>query len=596
MAIKPDALNQELPGMERVPNRPPSIEDIELANAIRNLFYRARAARRPLIQEWQKNYRILRNRTWLSTRPTWLPNPEVPEIYPIVSSITGWMTDQRPTLQVIPAAQPHSPYYQFYNQLGDDLQTAMQATWTLNEYEAEIEQVIWDGMTCGAGIFKSGWDHTLSDGMGDAIMRRVDPWTFYPDPNATSMKDANYFMEVRTMSLQELDRRHPGAWELIGSGGAIEDTDDSPTAYDTTSSMPKANPGAISPATAPRYGLPGQGRMSATQATEDMGVTVFEAWIREHETETDDNGNEIVHDGWRVIVMANSHILLNEKATDIWAHGQQPYDRWVPNRTGDFWGGVPMVTLLRPAQLSINRLLAAAQLHIELTGNPVFKESPRAGIQRTKITNKPGQRLTVGEGATAEWLQQPQLSQDIPAMVSFYIGEMERVSGLSAIARGMMPQGRPAQGTIADIQESSFVRIRLGQRNLEWCLRSAGEKIAALICEFYTEPRLVAVVGPSAESSSKALTGRHFYVPTEEGRVPMRFQLLVQAGSSLPTSRGARISEADTLFAMGAIDELALLEVHDWPNAQQVAKRVMELKATGVMQPPGARQRTQRSS
>lgn len=596
MAIRPDALAKELPQSSPKPLAPPTADDLELASAIRNLFFRARAARRPLVAEWSKNYRILSNRTWLSTRPSWLPNPEVPEIYPIVSSITGWMTDQRPTLQVIPASEPHSPYHEFYAQLGNDLQTAMSATWMVNEYEAEIEQVIWDGMTCGAGIFKSGWDHTLHDGMGDAILRRVDPYTFYPDPNATSMKDANYFIEVRTMSLQELDRRHPGAWNLIGRGGMIEDTDEAPTQLDAQGTMPKANPGALSPATTPRYGLPGQSRLSATDATEDMGVTVFEAWIREHETKTDDDGNEVVHDGWRVIVMASNHILLNEPAKELWGHGQQPYDRWVPNRTGEFWGGVPMVSLLRPAQLSINRLLAAAQLHIELTGNPVFKESPRAGIQRTKITNKPGQRLTVGEGSTAEWLTGPQLTQDIPAMVSFYIGEMERVSGLSSIARGMMPSGRPAQGTIADIQESSFVRIRLGQRNLEWALRSAGEKIASLICEFYTQPRLVAIVGPSAETSSRALTGRHFYVPTNEGRVPMRFQLLVQAGSSLPTSRGARISEADTLYAMGALDDMALLEAHDWPNHRMIAQRVMEAKATGVMQPPGARQRTQRSS
>ena len=38
----------------------------------------------------------------------------------------------------------------------------------------------------------------------------------------------------------------------------------------------------------------------------------------------------------------------------------------------------------------------------------------------------------------------------------------------------------------------------------------------------------------------------------------MRFQVLVYAGSMLPTSRQARIAEADTLFAMGGIDRAAL--------------------------------------
>ncbi len=107
---------------------------------------------------------------------------------------------------------------------------------------------------------------------------------------------------------------------------------------------------------------------------------------------------------------------------------------------------------------------------------------------------------------------------------------------------------------------------------------------------------MIAIVGPQQQLQAKALRGNHFYLPTPRGRMPMKFQLNVMAGSQQATSRNARIGEADALFALGAIDEIALLEIHDFPNWTTVAERVMKLKATGAMQPPGARQRSGRTS
>lgn len=83
-----------------------SMSDEETVRFVRELFYRARSYRRPIIATWNRNYRLLRNRTWLADRAAWLPSPEVPEIRPIISQLSGWMTDQRPTYTAVPAASP----------------------------------------------------------------------------------------------------------------------------------------------------------------------------------------------------------------------------------------------------------------------------------------------------------------------------------------------------------------------------------------------------------------------------------------------------------------------------------------------------------
>lgn len=72
----------------------------------------------------------------------------------------------------------------------------------------------------------------------------------------------------------------------------------------------------------------------------------------------------------------------------------------------------------------------------------------------------------------------------------------------------------------------------------------------------------------------------------------MKFKLNVDVGSQTQTSREAREAKAMSLYGMGAIDDIALLEAVDFPNRAVINERVLKLKAAGAFQAPGARQRT----
>jgi hypothetical protein len=50
----------------------------------------------------------------------------------------------------------------------------------------------------------------------------------------------------------------------------------------------------------------------------------------------------------------------------------------------------------------------------------------------------------------------------------------------------------------------------------------------------------------------------------------------IEAGSSLPQSRLARREEASELFSAGAIDQEALLDSYDWPDREEIMKRMRE--------------------
>lgn len=74
--------------------------------------------------------------------------------------------------------------------------------------------------------------------------------------------------------------------------------------------------------------------------------------------------------------------------------------------------------------------------------------------------------------------------------------------------------------------------------------------------------------------------------PAEPGKeeVEKAFKVLqmtveIEAGSSLPQSRLARREEASELFGAGAIDQEALLDSYDWPDREEIMKRMKEQAA-----------------
>jgi len=571
--------------------------DPELPSRVRSLYNDAKAARSLRIERWQRAYRLINNQAWSPLREAWQPSPSASEIYPITAAMAGWMTDMRPGIEFLPMMNPGTPIANGLQQLATDLQVAYRASWLNNEEDAELEKVIWDAMAYGTGFAKTYWDPAAADGFGDARFVRTDPFAIYPDPKCHSFDDANYILEVQRMSIQELDRRFPGTAKKLRalSGMKDEPIEEREDPFKSQGRVPMSNTGAISPVTAPMWGLPGDSREHVFR---DDGVTVFECWMREHEMVEDDQGQQHVKDRWRVVITAADEVLLDETAENLYKHGQHPYSRYVLADLGEFWG-ISLVDHLAPLQIALNRLLAAVQSHAELVGNPVFLEPTNSGIPRTRITNRAGQRLTVNQGAVGNisWLVPPPMSKEVNDLIQFYIGEMERVSGLTATSRGNMPQGRNAEGVVDAVQEAAFVRVRLALRSLERTLRDIGRKKGSMIADFYNEPRMVSVVGDSGVTTVAAFQKNHFYARDfdQQAPGPFRFTVVAQAGGQQPISRRAREANAVRMYAMGAIDRMALLEEMDWPNRDAIVKRIGEMEAMGVQVGPGSRSSTRNS-
>jgi hypothetical protein len=559
----------------------PHSPDHELTGRLYELYQQAKRARTQKAETWRKNYLLAMNR--------WGRSPDDPrdsEIYPILRQRVAWMTDQETNFNIDPASDPFDDFNDYQTKLAEQLEALLHTNYKVYGWYSQIAMALWDSPIYGAGILKAGWDSGLEEGLGNITLNRVDPWTFYPDPNATSFLDCQYLFEVHKWSIDEIERRFPNVpISLIEDAvreGDRQKTDASPQDKD----FPRYNRDGIpinlgqGPVS---VGFPGQG--TSIQNVLQAGVNVYECWLHENIYEerepTDPNEptpEPVVYDQWRVVVFTGEVVLLDETASNLWDLDRHPYERYVDDEIGEFWS-TPMVAHLAPLQLFINQLLSAAASNVLLISNPIFMDYENSGLARTAIVNKPGQRLTMkkqmgDQNLKPDWLSPPAMTADIPNMIEFSIQRMENIAGLSGVSKGQQPSGRQAQQTTQAIQESGFVSVRNSLRNLEQTLSRCGEMLAHLLILNYDIPRIVAIVGTEGEDTALRLAARHFYTPTKEGAEPMKFALTVNAGSSNPTSRQARIAEADALKAMDAIDNQALLQAHRWPHWQEVVARM----------------------
>jgi hypothetical protein len=455
-----DIFRDNVSGPQNAVNRGANPSDLNrnpLPNLVRELLIRAREVRRPLLQQWKLNYRSLYNRNYRPGMSPWDEEPAVNQIWPVIASMTSWMTDQHPTFRTTPTAEAFSEYWEFYEALARDLNTVLASSFTNYSLDAEINKMLWDAHTYGIGYTKTQWEPWLADGLGDMVFRRVDPYTLYPDPYASNMSNLTYIIEAKAMTVADVDRAWPGAGKLLGYASYVDDHEQAPTITEelTNNTRPRISLGPITgdglPANSPANNAP---IASGTRERymESPVVTILECYIRGYKTEDEGTTEGVtkVRDDWRCVVICGQTVLVDKPASEIYPFNTHPYDRNVLFDSGE-WYGPSIVEMLMPLQRQINWLLGAISRNLYLTGNPMIVESPQSASFNQRLTNRPGQRVK-GNPGTFSWLNPPQIASTWAMdLIHFLKGEIESISGLSAMVRGFAPGGRNAQGVLDSI-------------------------------------------------------------------------------------------------------------------------------------------------
>ncbi len=577
---------------------PPAYDEADFIARLMDTYGQAKETKAQMRGEWQRNYRVTMNRAAPAVAAA--PGTRANEVFPTVDSRIGWMTDQEIQFSITPACDPFSMYSMVSDTLGEQLESILNSTMKSDGWDGEISKMLWDAAMFGCGFLKCVWDAGLADGYGNVAMKSTSPWCLYVDPYATDLDDAQYIIEVHTMSAAEIERRYPDTSRQVIEDATLtgDRSDDHLPPGQMANRQKGTGVGRLIPVDAGQgattWGAQGMAKKHTSARQE--GVTVYEFWLRENFEEEIEPGDptlgdeprKVIVDQWRVVVVSGNRVLLDELAENLFHTNRHPYVRYVDVETGEFWGS-PILRDLAPCQQSMNTLLAMGQNNIIYTGNPVLIGVKGSGADRSTWQNRPGQIYDVNGGPAAgnnkpAWMEPPNLPPALLQFVTFWREEMERIAGLSGSQKGEMASGRATDKQVQATQEAGFIRIRSAIRNLERSLRKAGELLANLIIINYDVPRFVAIVGDEGEMSSIRLAAQHFYAPTVDvdNKVtfaPLRFTMLVNAGSSKPTSRSARINEANALHGMNVVDDQYVLQayrVSHWKSVKQRKDQQMQ--------------------
>jgi hypothetical protein len=314
-----------------------------------------------------------------------------------------------------------------------------------------------------------------------------------------------------------------------------------------------------------------------------------------------------------VTLLPNSKTLLQDIPSP-YLHGEFPFVRFIDAiLPRSFWGEGEVQSLMEQQKI-INKILANVIDYMTLMSNPVWITEIGNGINPERLTNAIGAVLQTGAGKAGTVKREipPGMQSGMIDALQMFIRQEESTSGITDVTQGRNPSGVTAAAAIQSLQESAHTRIRLKERNLAVSLSQLGSQVVALMMQYYTDVRVVRLVGKETalwpqkdfmeffierlpDDKIQLVKKIYKYNPQIEDYVAGQYETMppsagvfdvkVLSGTSLPFAKTQKANVAFRLFDSQAIDVEELLKSLDWPDKEQVIQRQQAAQQAAQPQP-----------
>lgn len=551
--------------LQRIKGSDPS-DSNRIVLASEQLFTILQRAREPFAQQWSEHYDWARGLHWDERRPQWKSHFKANYIFSNIFNKAALVTDSRPEIKALPRRQDQAAM------VSRSINPWLSYDWDISDLDAGFMETMIGALIYGTFFWKPYWDPTMWEGLGDVQTALVEPVHLFPDPGATSMRDAEVVCHAEPLSLASICRMWPdqgqkvdpedvassGIWNLIG---------------------PRRQGPQMPPDRKPWYkGLPvisgflSRNQQQTPDANDLPRAIVKEFWLKDDTTVEDENGVRFRYPEGRQIIVANG-VLLNpgeDEQKSPYQNARHPFiefhDYLWPR---EFWGGSEVEQTLE-LQREMNLQRARISEHFHHFSNGKWIVDAEARVNTETLSNNPAQVIVKRKGAECRRESGLALPSSMIDFLAFCQRDMENIGGNTDINQGRVPDRISSGLAIQEVKEAAQARVRLTERLAKESLEDWAEFAVALAGQHYESRRMIRITGPD---------GKPDFVSIGNKQLQMKLDFEAAVGSQILRGRQKlSVNDAIALANLGYLDQQAVLEAIDFPEYKSVMARMNTTK------------------
>ncbi len=571
----------------------------ELHVGLDRMVDEAMAARQDFQEGWKEDVLFRRGEQWghMKAMKPWQSKMVMNFLDTMIQREVGLLSDAKPTIRILPR-RINTPMDM---QIAETLQNTVEALWDEYSWGQVIERMLSMAATLGLAAMGLSYDPSLDFGRGDISVEAIDGRHVLFDPTIiapdTLTARGSYTIRECVMPLAMAMDRWPSRLE-----GLQPDDEYSSFERSTESTNPVRSWFSRAGQLMTPLRLGGQGNKRGKSAYPRVLVQQFDF--------LDYSRNQFeepyifplsgikVPPGERLYPTLRRVVRVGKASRKIAVDSRNPYydglgDIEIFNWNQDIEHamGSSEVGKLKSGQRHINQIMALMVENAALMQGGIWIGDWNAlrPDQWDRLSFEPGQQVRKRPGSELRRDTGTALPHGTLELVSFLVEGMRNVVGLSGEAEGR--SGTATSGVaIESLQIASQVLIRQRARQLEAFMTRLFRRIVPRIFQHFTTDRLLHINGPTGGVQAIPFEVRRLNDMLKEGD-PTRsmanawrdFRFMVTPGSSLGITRVQRIVLATDLYQLGLIDDEEVLKSAEWPNRDEVKRRVEEKKQAAMM-------------
>ena len=436
--------------------------------------------------------------------------------------------------------------------LGDVIPAILDAC----EFEDVYSSVWWYKLKTGTGVYGVFWDGEKENGLGDIDIRELDILNLYWQPGITDIQKSANLFHVELIDLEAAEAQ----WPWLKGKLSNSSLDVKEYKYEDT-------------------------------VDNSEKVAVVDWYYKKRREGMKPVLHYVKFTGGEVIYASENDPTYAERG--YYDHGKYPvvFDVMYPMAGSPC--GFGNVDVCRSPQMYIDKLDQAMLKNAVMQARPRFFARQDGMIDEKEYANLEKDFVPFnGSGNPEESIMQiqvPMMGNYAMAMRTAKIDELKETSGNRDFQQGGTSQGITAASAISALQEAGSKTSRDMIKASYRALAQICYLCIDLIRQFYTEPRIMRVVGPTGQPQyatvSAQMVGPQMQQDSFTGEITERmpvFDIKVSAQKASPFATVAQNERAKELYQMGffrpdmADQAMGALEMMQFDGIEKVRERVMQ--------------------